>query len=1030
MLSALVRVALARRGVVAVLAVFAIVWGAWTAMHAPLDVLPDFAPPQVVVQTECAGLSAEQVERLVTRPVEASLAGSANLAALRSQSIQGLSVVTAVFEDGTDPYLARQLLAQRVAEAEARLPAGVAPPKMTPLTSATMDVLKIGLVSDEVDVRALRAWVETQVRPRLLAVPGVATASLFGGEVERIEVQVLPEKLAALGFTLEDVAEATRQATGVRGAGWIDTPNQRLVVETRGAFARPEDLAGVVLATREGHTFVLGDVARVVVAGAPKFGDASIQGRPGVLVTMLSQYGANTLDVTRRLEAELADLRPVFEAKKVQVFPRLHRPATFVENAVHNLSEALLVGAALVVAVLFLFLLDLRTAFISLTAIPLSLFAALLVLHGFGGTLNTITLGGLAIALGEVVDDAIIDVENIQRRLRENARLPSPSSAAAVVLDASLEVRGAVVYATFVVVLVFVPVLSMTGLQGRLFAPLGVAYVLAVLASLLVALTVTPALSLLLLPRHAERTREPRHLSALRRVYERVVAASARRAGLAVLATLALIGLAVAYVRGLGFEFLPEFREGHFVLQVTAVPGTSLDEMKRMGGRISSALLADPRIATVEQQIGRAELGEDTWGPNRSEFHVEIRSMSSKEEAETEAWIRATLAGFPGLQSEVLTFLGDRISETITGETADFVVDVFGDDIGLLDATAAELEHELRGVRGAVDARAGNSSGTPSIAVDLDPTALARAGLRPVQVLDAAEIACQGRVVAQVWEGERARDVAVTLAPESRARPEDVGRIEVRGADGLSWPLVRLARVYQDSGTSMLAHESGRRRQVVTCNVENRDVGSFSAEARERLARVKLPLGVDLAFGGAAEQGRAARDELLLRSGLAFAGIVLLLSLVFRRARNLLVVLANLPFAFVGGVLVVRFTSGVLSIGSLVGFVTLFGITLRNSIMLVSHYEHLVVHEGAPWGLATAVRGASERLVPILMTAAVTALGLLPLALGSGAGREIEGPMALVILGGLASSTALNLLVLPALALRFGRFEPRATTSE
>ncbi|MBI5363856.1 MAG: efflux RND transporter permease subunit [Planctomycetes bacterium] len=1029
MLNALVRLALARRGVVIALAAFLVVWGVWTAMHARLDVLPDFAPPQVVVQTECPGLSAEQVELLVTRPVEASMAGSAHLEALRSQSIQGLSIVTATFKDGTDPHLARQLLAQQISEAESRLPAGVAPPRMTPLTSATMDVLKIGLVSDRMEPRALRAWAQWTLRPRLLSVPGVATASLFGGEVERLEVQVLPERLAAFDLTLAEVADAARQATGVRGAGFVDTPNQRLVVETRGQFGTPEELANVVLRVRDGVTLRLGDVARVVVSGAPKFGDALVQGRPGVLVTLLSQYGAYTLDVTLGLEAALAELQPVFDAQGITVHPRMHRPATFIEHALGNLETALLLGAALVDLVLLLFLFDLRTAFISLTAIPLSLFAALVVLHESGATLNTITLGGLAIALGEVVDDAIIDVENILRRLRENARLPSPRSAAAVVLDASIEVRGAVVYATFVVVLVFVPVLSMSGLQGRLFAPLGSAYILAVLASLLVALTLTPALALLLLPGRAARAEEPRHLRALRRGYERVVGVSVRHVALASGFALALVAAAAWIAPGLGFEFLPEFREGHFVLQVSAAPGTSLEEMKRIGGRISAELLADPRIATVEQQIGRAELGEDPWGTNRSEFHVEIRPMPADEESATQEWIRAVLTGFPGLTTEVLTFLGDRISETITGETADVVVNVFGEDLDLLDAAAADVARELSTVHGAVDVRPGASAGTPSIAVDLDSAALARAGLRPGAVLDEVEIACQGVTVAEVWEEGRVRDVAVTLAPEARARPEDVARIELRGASGALWPLASLAHVYQDSGRALLSHESGRRRQVVTCNVEDRDVGGFVAEARTRIGGVKLPAGVDLAYAGAAEQSRVARNELLLRSTFALGGIVLLLALVFRSARNLLVVLANLPFALVGGLFVLQATSGVVSMGALVGFVTLFGITLRNSIMLVSHYEHLVVVEREPWGLATAVRGASERLVPILMTASVTALGLLPLALGSGAGREIEGPMALVILGGLASSTLLNLLVLPALALRFGRFERARTGS-
>ncbi|NOT28953.1 MAG: efflux RND transporter permease subunit, partial [Planctomycetes bacterium] len=830
----------------------------------------------------------------------------------------------------------------------------------------------------------------------------------------------------------QDVLEAARAATGVRAAGFVENENQRVVLETLGQFRTPEDVARTVVARRDGRSLLLGDVAEVALGPEPKFGDTLVMGQPGVLLTMLSQYGANSMEVTRGVEAALEELRPLIQARGVQLFPRLHRPATFIENSLANLRESLLLGAVLVALVLLVFLYDLRTAFVSLTAIPLSLGAALIVMHQAGATLNTITLGGLAIALGEVVDDAIIDVENILRRLRENEALGRPKRAFRVVLEASLEVRSAVVHATLVVAMVFVPVLTLTGLQGKLFAPLAVAYLLAILASLLVALTVTPALSLLLLQRSAMRSHEFVLLTWAKDAYARVLAQLARSVHLAWLFPFGLAGLALWCLPRLTFEFLPEFREGHFVLQVSAVPGTSLEEMKRIGANLSARFLANPHIATVEQQIGRAELGEDPWGPHRSEFHIELQPLEPEVEAEVGGEIRAVLASIPGIRYEVLTFLGDRISETISGETASVVVSLFGEDLDALDACTREIAATLESVSGAIDVVPSASPAAPSLEIALRPGDLARFGLQPLPVLEAIETAYQGRLAAHTFEGDRVRDVVVVLAPETRREPELVGALRVRNAAGESVALASVADVRASETRAMILHEGGRRRATVTCNVEGRDVGSFVDEARARVSgAVVPPPGAYLAWGGAAQAEREARRELLLNSALALVGILLLLWIAFRNLANLALVTLNLPFALVGGVLAAFLSGGTLSLGSLIGFVTLFGITTRNSIMLLSHYEHLVLADGCEWNLATAVRGARERFAPILMTALVTGLGLLPLALAAGkAGREIEGPMAAVILGGLTTSTLLNLLVLPSLALTFGRFQPRKDDAE
>jgi CzcA family heavy metal efflux pump len=1030
MLTAIVQFSLRFRGIVIALSCLLLGYGLYVSAHAKLDVFPDFVPPQVTVQTEAPGLAPEQVEVLVTKPIESAINGLGSQESLRSESAQGLSVVTIVFKEGTAILPARQLLAEKLGELAGSLPAGVKAPKMSPLVSATMDLLKIGLVSDTLSPMQLRTFADWTLKPRLLAVTGVAKCNIFGGEVRQWQIQVRPELLILHNLGLNDVLAAARLATGVRGAGFVETENQRIVIQTEGQALTAAAIGAIVItSSASGSPVRLRDVAKIIEGAEPKFGGALIMGSPGLLMTITSQYGANTMEVTRRLEDALADLKPVFARAGITLFPRLHRPASFIEASLANIKHSLLVGAVLVAIVLFLFLGHFRTAFISLTAIPLSLLTAVVVLDRLGVTLNTITLGGLAIALGEVVDDAIIDVENILRRLRENTTLASPRPVATVVLTASLEVRSAVVFATFIVVLVFVPVLTLSGLQGSFFAPLALSYVLAILASLVVALTLTPALTLMMFARGAGKAETPRLQRWLRGGYERLLGWVTRHSAVVIGLVALLCALALSRLPYLGGEFLPEFREGHFVLAVSMAPGTSLPEMLRIGKQISIALLKNPRIATIEQQAGRAEQGEDPWGPHKSEFHVELKpNLPGQAQAEVEEEIRAVLKATPGIQSQVMTFLGDRIGDSISGETAPVAISVMGQNLDLLDSKAAEVAQVLATVPGAVDVQVKSPPGAPRIAVRLKSERLAAFGFRPLEVLEAVETAYQGTVVGQVYREEQVSDLAVTLDHSGRDDPESVGNLLVSSATGVRVPLREIADVYLTSGRFSILHDGARRRQTITCNTAGRDVQSFVTEARRTLAeRVKLPAGMYLEFAGSAEAESAATQQLALNSIVAGVGILLLLSAALGHWHNLLLVLVNLPLALAGGVLAIWLSSlqghGSLSMGALVGFVTLFGITTRNAIMLISHYEHLVQNEGQPWNLATAIRGASERLVPILMTAGVTGLGLLPLALGTGeAGREIEGPMAVVILGGLITSTVLNLIVLPPLALRWARW--------
>ncbi|ODU23985.1 MAG: acriflavin resistance protein [Verrucomicrobia bacterium SCN 57-15] len=1022
MLSRIVELSLRFRGIVVALACLVMAYGLFVAMRTKLDVFPEFAPPQVVIQTEAPGLSPEEVEQLVTRPLEAGLNGSPGLEAIRSQSIQGLSAIALVFREDADIFKVRQLVSERLTEVAGELPQGVKAPKMGPLTSSTGLFLALGLTSSNRTAMELRTFADWSLRPRLLGVPGIAKVDIFGGEVRQLQVQVKPERLVAFGLALNDVLDATRSATAIRGAGFVENANQRVVLRTEGQSLTADELAETVLAHHNSASVRLRDVADVAEGAEPKFGDAQINGERGVILLLWTQYGANTLEVTAAAERTLEEMRPALSAEQITLNPRLFRPASFIETSLRNIRFSLLLGAMLVVGVLFLFLLDLRTALISFVSIPLSLLAAVIVLDRLGVSLNTLTLGGFAIAIGVVVDDAIIDVENILRRLRENLALSKPRPLFRVVLDASLEVRSAIVYATFIVALVFVPVLTMSAVSGRIFAPLAVAFVLATLASLAVALTVTPALCYLLLSRIKPHN-EPKYVGWLKLRHRRWLEGVSRYPRTIIgLAVLVCAG-AVATVPFLGGEFLPEFREGHLIVHMATVPGTSLEESLRLGREVTRELLANPHVRSVAQQAGRAENGEDTWGTHLSEFHVDLNSVSGEEAEFIPAELRTALLKFPGATFKIMPFLVERMEETISGATAEVAVNLYGDNLSALDTAAAQVRGVLTSLRGAVDVVIESQPGAPEMVARLRRDRLRQFGFRPAEVLDAVQTAYQGSDVAQVFDGNRVHDVAVILHPQERRYPETFGSLLVRSSAGTRMPLAELADVSPGTGRYVVIHEGAQRRQQVTCNVAGRDGASFLTEAKHRLARANLPAGVRVVFGGSAVAQKVARNELLLHSLMAGVGVVLLLWVVFRSGRNLLLVLANLPFALVGGVLAIFAGGGLLSIGSLVGLVTLFGLTMRNSIMLVSHWEHLVREESQTWNLDTAIRGASERLVPILMTVLVTALGLLPIAISAGeAGHEIEGPMAIVILGGLVTSTLLNLLVLPTLAARWGSF--------
>jgi CzcA family heavy metal efflux pump len=1020
MLSAIVGWTLRRPRLVVAAALLLLIFGGVTLSGAKFDVFPDFVPAQAEVQTEAPGFTAEQVEQLVTRPVEQSVNGAAGVDSVRSISQAGLSVVTVVFKEGADPYRARQVVAEALSEI-GTLPAGVGAPKVSPLTSSTMDLLKVGFTSERLSPMQLRDLVQWTVRPRILSAAGVARATVYGGQVRRMEVRVRPQDLAARDLSLDDVLTAVKASSGVSGGGYIDTPQQRILIEPRGQATTAADIAAAPLPAVAGAAPArIGDVATVVDGAGPLNGDAVIMGKPGVLLSISSQYGANTLDATHAVEKALAELSPSLKAQGVSVNAGLHRPANFISSALKGIADDLLIGAVLIAVVLFLFMRDLRSMVIAFVSIPLALLAAVVVLDRMGSTINTMTLGGLAVALGVVVDDAVIGTENIVRRLRT---MKPHASVGQVILDASVEVRAPVIYATLMLALVLLPVLLLHGLQGAFFSPLAASFIIATLASLAVAVLVTPPLALLLLagkPLHDEPAALVRAKDWHQRLLTRAVAAPRWAVG----ASLVAMAVTVAGFLVFNSELLPSFRESHFVLGVQGPPGTSLSVMRDYGQRITRDLLAIDGVASAEQQLGRAEGGEDAFGTERSEFHVELKpGLSGARQDEIQEAIHKILDSYPGLSTEVLTFLGDRIGESLSGETAALAVGVYGADLDTLDRTANQIAAVLEKVPGAVDVKVQTPPSTPVVRVDLDFPALARYDVTPTEALDAVATAYQGAVAAQIFQDIRSVDIAVTTTPELRQDPEAVGDLMIRGAGGTAVPLKSIARVYLTEGRTSVSHEGGRPRQVVTANPPPQDAAKVTRAAQKAIAaQVKLPPGVYLEFTGTAAGAKAARQELLFNTAIAVMGVVALLLLAFGSGRSTALVLGATPFALVGGVAAVALTGASLSLGSLVGFVTLFGVAARNAILLIAHVDHLIAYEDRDWSLDTILLATRERVTPILMTALVTGLGVLPLAVSTGqAGREIQGPMAIVILGGLITSTIASLILLPALAWRYGR---------
>lgn len=1027
-MSWLIKTSLELRLLVIILAVVLVVVGIRSSDSVPLDVFPEFAPPLVEIQTEAPGISTEDVESLITVPIENAVNGIPFVQTVRSKSVLGLSSVRMIFEPGTDLLVARQLVQERLALAQATLPLVARPPVILPPLSSLSRCMKIGLWSDTKNQMEMTTLTKWTIRPRLMGIAGVANVAVWGEKDPQLQVVVDPVRLNNHGITLDAVLQTVREATAVGSGGFVDTANQRLALRHVPVVYTPDQLGEIPIRlgsqavtnnrspsntlASSGSPLRIRDVAEVKFDHAPPIGDAIINNRPGLLLIVEKQPWANTLDVTRKVEKAMFDLKPAMG--EVQYDTTIFRPATFIERSIANLSHSMWVGCVLVIIVLVLFLFDWRCAVISATAIPLSLIAAMLVLYYRGGTVNTMVLAGLVIALGEVVDDAIIDVENIMRRLRLNASLDQPRSAFAVVFEASMEVRSAVVYATIIVILAFLPVFFLTGLAGAFFKPLAASYILAILASLAVALTVTPAMSLFLLPASAKKRHQDGPLVLwFKRLYRGVLDLTVRyRWGTLIVTGVVFVGIG-ATITQLGEQLMPKFRETDFLMHWVEKPGIGIDAMDRVTLRASEEMMAVDGVLNFGSHIGRATVADEVVGPNFTELWISIDD--TKDYDKTVAKVQEIVDGYPGLYRDLLTYLTERIKEVLTGTSASIVVRVFGPEMEELRSTANLVAAQIKPIEGVTTLKVEPQVLVPQISVHMRPEATSQFNLTPGALMRSVTTLVNGMQVGEIYKDQNIFGVIVRGETRLHSDLRTLSELMIDTPAGGQVPLGEVAQLAIVPAPNEIKREAASRRIDITCNVAGRDLASVATDI-ERAVRdnVQFKTGYHPEFLGEYTEAKASRNRLLLLSIASIIAIAVILYIDFKSWKLVGLILCTLPLGLLGGVLGVHASGGILSLGSLVGFVTVLGIAARNAIMLISHYRHLATEEGVTNHRELIMRGAEERLAPIMMTALTTGLALVPLILtGEIPGQEIEYPLGLVILFGLTTATLVNLVILP-----------------
>ncbi len=1016
MFNRLIRWSLDHRWLVALGAALVLLFGSIVSMAMPVDVLPEFAPNQVVIQTEAPGLAPADVEALVTIPLESALNGATNVTDVRSESQIGLSVVTVVFKQGTDLYTDREIVNERLTAVAPHLPPGVGTPAMSPITSPVGKILEIGLTADKTSMQDLRTLADSTIRNRLLAVPGVSRVLVLGGDKAQYQVLVHPKAMDEYGVTLNQVARAVQDSNADAPGGFYRTPEREYLIRGLGRVHSVADLSRSVVTEVQGTPVTLDQVATVRFGSAPPIGMGSVNGKPAVILTISKMPGADTLRTTAAVERALAEL-------KNGLPPDVHmttilRQADFIRTSIRSVLGAMRDGALLVIVILFVFLFNWRTALISLLAIPLSLLIGVLSLKVLGISLNTMTLGGLTIAIGVVVDDAIVDVENVHRRLREQADTGMLERAKEIVYAASAEIRGSIVYATGILMLVMIPIFTLSGLEGRIFGPLGIALIAAIGASLFIALTVTPALCYILLPHINLRYRDSKTVEWLKNRYARLLDRAVFPHAKAIVGASAVLVLGtLAILPFLGHSFLPEFQEGNVVIGITGMPGMSLAMTNQIGLFAERSLMRIPGVKVAAQRAGRAKGDDDAGGSNFSEMDVDL---SPAARGPALMAIRKALDVVPGVSVNIGSFISDRVNEVLSGSEAAIAVKLFGPDLSTLREKAGEIRAAMAKVKGVVDLQVEPQVPVEQLDIAFDRPAAARYGLSVGQIARDVQTLFNGTVVSQVVNQGQTFDLVLWSDEASRASPGTIARTLIDTPAGGRIPLSSVAKISFVSGPTTIYRENVSRRIVVQANVSGRDLGSAMADIQHQVAAtVKLPRGYFVVYGGQFRNMQEATHQLQLFGTLALLGVFGLLWMAFRSWRSALLVILNLPLAMVGGVLAILFTGGVMSVASMIGFITLFGISTRNGILLVCHYNRLA-SEGKSL-IDVLRRGSLDRLSPVLMTALAATLGMLPLAMLGGAGREIERPLATVVLGGMVTSTILTLLVIPALYQIVGR---------
>ena len=1055
MLNALIKWSLLNRLLVVAGTMILFVAGALALNQMAVDVFPEFAPPQVVIQTEAPGMAPLDVESLITYPLESAINGTPGVTAVRSSTSVGLSSITVVFEAKSDIFRDRQLVNEHIASVINSLPAGSKAPIMLPMTSAVGWLVKYALTSDTLSPEALRTLSDWEIRPRILGLGGIASVVSMGGEVKQYQVRLDPDRLQAYQIGAQDVRQAlTKSNVNVPGA-FLQRPAQEMIVGATGRVTSLEDVSKTIITSRNGTPITIANVADVGFGAAIKRGDAAFGMKNAVIGTISKSYGADTLTTTYKVEQALAEIKAHLP-KGVQMDTQVFRQANFIEAAIHSLNVSLAEGALIVIAVLIVFLANWRASFITFAAMPASFFGGILVMHAFGIGINSMTLGGLAIAIGEVVDDGIIAVENVVRRLRINRNAEKPAPTLEVIFDAVQEIRNSVIYATLIVVLIFLPIFFLQDLAGRIFAPLGIAYIASVTASLVVAVTMVPAMCYLLLVRPREKVqdrdvvlhpmerleaieraksqmeveKETRFVLWLKGHFRSVLGFSLRRFWTVItLCAIALVS-ALALLPSFGYSFLPEFREGNYIIAMTTLPGTSLDESMRIGAVVRKDLLKYPQVVSVDQRAGRSELDEDAQTPHFSEFDVRLDFSKDKMPAdELIKRIRDDLSGIPGVAFNVGQFIAHRMDEVQSGVRSDVAIKIFGDNLESLYAVGQQVQGLLHGVSGAEDINLEQQINVPQVTIKIDREKAARYGIAVGDVAQDVALLLNGETVSSILEGRRTFDLYLRLKDTSRDNVDAIRNLPIDapalGAGGnVTVPLREVADVQVQDEPYAINRESVQRLVVVGFNVEDRDLASVIAEIKTKIAaKVKLPSGYYIDYGGQFQSQQEANRTLTGFGLLALVGAVLLLYKVFGNFRNSFIVLFNLPLAMIGGIVALYLAGGNMSVAAVIGFITLFGIATRNGIILVTHYSQLR-SEGKPLQ-EVVVDGTLDRLVPVLMTAATAALGLVPLLWGSPVGKELEQPLAQVVLGGLVTSTLLNMVVVPTIYNRVEKWHKK-----